>query len=262
MDAGYFYCPYIPLLNPPKMDTKHHPNNNHYTPYDTMAEETLAGLEKARNFWSMKDMPTIEETEAKLESLGISRDFLKPYLGWSDNFEQELAEMREDFPPEEEDHDSFFDNLTGVEEALAVFRGINGTSASDFKKQPELTEVTYQVTRSPVRRVFSIDVGGMPPVKAMAYLENIKAEIRNRTAPSGIAIGSLKVNPETYEMMVFVGDEVGGWVPLKPTEEPAHSFTKPVSQMVKTVYNPVNAKDTPRSLPSGLFGHGDSKITL
>lgn len=44
--------------------------------------------------------------------------------------------------------------------------------------------IIYRIVRAPERRVFSIDVGNMPPQRAKAYLEAIKNEIRQKRVPS------------------------------------------------------------------------------
>jgi hypothetical protein len=44
--------------------------------------------------------------------------------------------------------------------------------------------IIYRIVRAPERRVFSIDVGNMPPQRAKAYLEGIKNEIRQKRVPN------------------------------------------------------------------------------
>ena len=54
-------------------------------------------------------------------------------------------------------------------------------------KQKELLEdaiLIYRVSRAPERRVFKIDVGGMPSHLAMAFVERVKNEIHQRRIPS------------------------------------------------------------------------------
>lgn len=54
-------------------------------------------------------------------------------------------------------------------------------------KQKELLEdaiLIYRVQRAPERRVFKVDVGGMPPHLAMQYVERIKNELHQRRIPS------------------------------------------------------------------------------
>lgn len=66
-----------------------------------------------------------------------------------------------------------------------------GTSIleSIFKtyKQKELLEdaiIIYRIQRAPERRIFYIDVGNMPPHKAMAHIERVKNEIHQRRIPN------------------------------------------------------------------------------
>jgi Bacteriophage T4-like portal protein (Gp20) len=54
-------------------------------------------------------------------------------------------------------------------------------------KQKELLEdaiLIYRIQRAPERRVFSIDVGNMPPHMAMQFVERVKNEIWQRRIPS------------------------------------------------------------------------------
>jgi hypothetical protein len=65
----------------------------------------------------------------------------------------------------------------------------NSILESIFKvyKQKELLEdsiIIYRVQRAPERRVFYIDVGGMPPHKAMQFVERVKNEIHQRRIPN------------------------------------------------------------------------------
>lgn len=60
-------------------------------------------------------------------------------------------------------------------------------------KQKELLEdsiIIYRVQRAPERRVFYIDVGSMPAVKARAHLDQIKNEIHQRRIPNQTGGGS------------------------------------------------------------------------
>jgi len=72
-----------------------------------------------------------------------------------------------------------------------------GTSIlqSVFKtyKQKQLLEdsvIIYRVQRAPERRIFYIDVGDMPPVRAKAHIEAIKNEIHQRRIPNRTGGGS------------------------------------------------------------------------
>ena len=44
----------------------------------------------------------------------------------------------------------------------------------------EECDIIYRLSRTPARRVFYIDTGHLPSHRAMAYLEKIKNEIRQR----------------------------------------------------------------------------------
>jgi hypothetical protein len=60
-------------------------------------------------------------------------------------------------------------------------------------KQKELLEdaiIIYRVQRAPERRIFYIDVGNMPPVRAKAHIQAIKNEIHQRRIPNRTGGGS------------------------------------------------------------------------
>lgn len=69
-------------------------------------------------------------------------------------------------------------------------------------KQKELLEdsiIIYRVQRAPERRIFYIDVGNMPPVRAKAHIQAIKNEIHQRRIPNrtggGASIMDAAYNP-------------------------------------------------------------------
>jgi hypothetical protein len=69
-------------------------------------------------------------------------------------------------------------------------------------KQKELLEdsiIIYRVQRAPERRVFYVDVGNMPPNKAMGFVERVKNEIHQKRIPSktggGATIMDAAYNP-------------------------------------------------------------------
>lgn len=69
-------------------------------------------------------------------------------------------------------------------------------------KQKELLEdaiIIYRVQRAPERRIFSIDVGNMPPYRSKAYIEQIKNDIHQRRIPNrtggGASIIDAAYNP-------------------------------------------------------------------
>ena len=81
-----------------------------------------------------------------------------------------------------------------------------GSSVLDpiFKtyKQKELLEdsiIIYRVQRAPERRVFYVDVGNMPPNKAMGFVERVKNEIHQKRIPNktggGTTIMDAAYNP-------------------------------------------------------------------
>ena len=60
-------------------------------------------------------------------------------------------------------------------------------------KQKELLEdaiLIYRIQRAPERRIFKIDVGGMPSHMAMAFVERVKNEIHQKRLPSQTGGGS------------------------------------------------------------------------
>src|SRR5690606_19834628 len=81
-----------------------------------------------------------------------------------------------------------------------------GTSVLEnvFKvfKQKELLEdsiIIYRIQRAPERRVFKVDVGGMPPHMAMAFVERVKTEVNQRRIPSNTGgVGAYNFMDSTY----------------------------------------------------------------
>jgi len=68
-------------------------------------------------------------------------------------------------------------------------------------KQKELLEdaiIIYRIQRAPERRVFSIDVGDMPPHLAMQFVERVKNEIHQRRIPSASGDGNNTLLDATY----------------------------------------------------------------
>ena len=67
-------------------------------------------------------------------------------------------------------------------------------------KQKELLEdavLIYRVQRAPERRVFKIDVGGMPSHMAMAFVERVKNEMHQRRIPT-LSGGGQNMMDATY----------------------------------------------------------------
>lgn len=74
-------------------------------------------------------------------------------------------------------------------------------------KQKELLEdsiIIYRVSRAPERRIFYIDVGNMPPLRAKSHIEQIKNEIHQRRIPNrtggGNSILDAAYNPLCLKM--------------------------------------------------------------
>jgi hypothetical protein len=64
-------------------------------------------------------------------------------------------------------------------------------------KQKELLEdavIIYRVQRAPERRIFYIDTGSMPPVRAKAHIEQIKNEIHQRRIPNRNGMGGSQLD--------------------------------------------------------------------
>ena len=75
-------------------------------------------------------------------------------------------------------------------------------------KQKELLEdsiIIYRVHRAPERRVFTIDVGNMPPHKARQYLEQVKYEVQQKRVPNKSKDGS-NVLDAAYNPMSMLED--------------------------------------------------------
>lgn len=112
-------------------------------------------------------------------------------------------------------------NLTAVDAThvvhLSLSEGLDdnwpfGTSIleSVFKvfRQKELLEdavIIYRIQRAPERRVFYVDVGGIPVHKAGAYLERVKNEIQQRRIPSRTG-GGTNIMDAAYNPMSMLDD--------------------------------------------------------
>jgi len=65
--------------------------------------------------------------------------------------------------------------------------------------------IIYRIQRAPERRVFYVDVGGMPLHKVGSYLEKVKNEIHQRRYPSRTG-GGANVGDATYNPMSMMED--------------------------------------------------------
>jgi hypothetical protein len=65
--------------------------------------------------------------------------------------------------------------------------------------------IIYRIQRAPERRVFYVDVGGMPLHKVGGYLEKVKNEIHQRRYPSRTG-GGASVGDATYNPMSMMED--------------------------------------------------------
>ncbi len=75
-------------------------------------------------------------------------------------------------------------------------------------KQKELLEdsiVIYRVQRAPERRVFYVDVGGIPVHKSQAYLDKVKMEIHQRRIPTRTGGGS-NIQDAAYNPLSIMED--------------------------------------------------------
>lgn len=75
-------------------------------------------------------------------------------------------------------------------------------------KQKELLEdsiIIYRVQRAPERRVFYVDVGNMPPHKAMAFVERTKNEVHQTRIPN-MSGGGTKVMDSAYNPLSIMED--------------------------------------------------------
>jgi len=86
----------------------------------------------------------------------------------------------------------------------------NSILDSVFKvyKQKELLEdsiIIYRVQRAPERRVFYVDVGNLPPHKAMAFVERTKNEVHQTRIPN-MSGGGTKVMDAAYNPLSIMED--------------------------------------------------------
>jgi len=67
--------------------------------------------------------------------------------------------------------------------------------------------IIYRIVRAPERRVFTIDVGNMPPQRARAYLESIKNDMRQKRVPNDMG-GTDKVDSVYNPMCLTLDTEI------------------------------------------------------
>ena len=75
-------------------------------------------------------------------------------------------------------------------------------------KQKELLEdsiIIYRVQRAPERRVFYVDVGNMPPNKAMGFVERVKNEIHQKRIPNKTG-GGTTIMDSSYNPLSIMED--------------------------------------------------------
>ena len=75
-------------------------------------------------------------------------------------------------------------------------------------KQKELLEdsiIIYRVQRAPERRVFYVDVGNMPPNKAMGFVERVKNEIHQKRIPNKTG-GGTTIMDSAYNPLSIMED--------------------------------------------------------
>ena len=84
-------------------------------------------------------------------------------------------------------------------------------------KQKELLEdsiIIQAVQRAPERRVFYVDVGNMPPNKAMGFVERVKNEIHQKRIPNKTGGGTtimdaVVIKDRNYGRLLFAQSSEG-----------------------------------------------------
>lgn len=90
-------------------------------------------------------------------------------------------------------------------------------------KMMEDASVIYRITRAPERRVFRIDVGGLPHKKAVQYVQSLIDNFRN----------NISYNPETgetYSDKQFYSMQEDFWLPVKEGSQGSSIDTLPGGQ--------------------------------
>jgi hypothetical protein len=139
-------------------------------------------------------------------------------------------------------------------------------------KQKELLEdaiIIYRVQRAPERRVFYVDVGGMPTHLAMQFVERVKTEIHQRRIPSATGGGSnvidsaynpLSVNedyffPQTAEGRGSKVETLPGGTNLGEIDDLRYFTNKLVRGLrIPSSYLPTGAEDGATSYNDGRVG--------
>lgn len=139
-------------------------------------------------------------------------------------------------------------------------------------KQKEMLEdsiIIYRVQRAPERRIFYIDVGDMPPIRAKAHIEAIKNEIHQRRIPSrsggGANVIDAAYNPVSIMDDYFfaqTSDGRGSKVETLPGGDSLGEigdltyFTKKMARGLKipTAYLSLGDEEQPASYNDGKLG--------
>jgi len=139
-------------------------------------------------------------------------------------------------------------------------------------KQKELLEdaiIIYRVQRAPERRVFYVDVGGMPSHLAMQFVERVKTEIHQRRIPSATGGGAnvidsaynpLSVNedyffPQTAEGRGSKVETLPGGTNLGEIDDLRYFTNKLVRGLrIPSSYLPTGAEDGATSYNDGRVG--------
>jgi hypothetical protein len=123
--------------------------------------------------------------------------------------------------------------------------------------------LVYRLVRAPERRIFYIDVGGLPPFKAEAFVERMKDQFRKKKVQTGRGTGANAVDERWHAP---AADE-DYWIPTRPNSN-TRIDTLPGAQNLGEIDDAVyfrNKLFTALNFPKNYFNNEDvgaTRITL
>jgi Bacteriophage T4-like portal protein (Gp20)/Intein splicing domain len=121
--------------------------------------------------------------------------------------------------------------------------------------------VIYRLTRAPERRVFYIDVGGLPPYKSEAFMDRIKDQFRKKKVPrQQYAQGGASAVEERWHAPAQDEDY---WIPIRPNSN-TKIDTLPGAQNLGEIDDAVyfrNKLFTALNFPKNYFSMEDPNAT-
>jgi len=121
--------------------------------------------------------------------------------------------------------------------------------------------VVYRLTRAPERRVFYIDVGGLPPFKAEAFMERMKDQFRKKKV--GSSRTGLPGASQVEERWHPPAADEDYWIPIRPQSN-TRVETLPGAQNLGEIDDAIyfrNKLFTAMNFPKNYFNNEDPNAT-